>query len=68
MANDIATFFDAESGGAAAAESVKTHLVKFWDPRMRREIGRHVAAGGAGLLPTAQAAVKLLETGPVPHP
>lgn len=60
MANDISAFFDAESGGAAAADSVRTHLVKFWDPRMRREIAAHVAAGGAGLAPTAIAAVRLL--------
>jgi formate dehydrogenase subunit delta len=60
MANDIATFFDAESG-TMAAEGVRTHLTKFWEPRMRREIIAHVQAGGAGLLPTAREAVKLLK-------
>jgi len=60
MANDIAAFFDGESP-ETAAESVRSHLVKFWEPRMRREIAAHVAAGGAGLAPTAQEAVRLLK-------
>jgi formate dehydrogenase subunit delta len=61
MANDIAAFFDAESS-ETAAEGVRTHLVKFWEPRMRREIIAHVAAGGAGLVPTARQAVRLLQS------
>ncbi|MBC8026786.1 MAG: formate dehydrogenase subunit delta [Steroidobacteraceae bacterium] len=60
MANDIAAFFDTESR-ETAAEGVRTHLVKFWEPRMRREIIAHVAAGGAGLVPTAKEAVRLLK-------
>ena len=60
MANDIAAFFDAEADPTVAAEGVRTHLTKFWDPRMRREIVAHVAAGGAGLAPTARAAVDLI--------
>jgi formate dehydrogenase subunit delta len=60
MANDIAAFFDAESQDTAA-EGVRTHLSKFWEPRMRREIIAHVAAGGAGLVPTAQEAVRRLK-------
>ncbi len=61
MANDIAAFFDSEPDKAVAADGVRTHLRKFWDPRMRRQIIEHVAAGGAGLTATAQAAVRLLE-------
>ena len=61
MANDIAAFFDAETDKAVAAEGVRSHLARFWDPRMRREIMAHVAAGGAGLVPTARAAVALLK-------
>ena len=60
MANDIAAFFDAEADKAAAAEGVRFHLTRFWDPRMRREIIAHVDAGGAGLSPTARSAVTLL--------
>jgi formate dehydrogenase subunit delta len=61
MANDIAAFFDSEPDKKLAAEGVSTHMRKFWEPRMRRQIIEHVAAGGAGLTPTASAAVKLLQ-------
>jgi formate dehydrogenase subunit delta len=60
MANDIAAFFDSESADGAAAESVRLHLQKFWEPRMRREIIAHVEKGGAGLCATARAAVEKL--------
>ena len=62
MANDIAAFFDAEPDKAIAAEGVRVHLTRFWDPRMRREIVAHAQAGAAGLTPTAFAAVRLLES------
>jgi len=60
MANDIAAFFDAEPDKAIAAEGVRFHMTRFWDPRMRREILEHVGAGGVGMSPTAIAAVKML--------
>jgi formate dehydrogenase subunit delta len=60
MANDIAAFFDSESDKAVAAEGVRIHLQKFWDPRMRREIIEHVKQGGAGLTPTACSAIERL--------
>jgi formate dehydrogenase subunit delta len=58
MANDIAAFFDAEGDAASAVEGVRTHLSKFWEPRMRREIIAHVESGGAGLAATAKAAIR----------
>ena len=64
MANDIAAFFDSEPDKNVAAEGVRFHMSRFWDPRMRREIIAHVGAGGAGLTPTARHAVELLA---VPH-
>jgi formate dehydrogenase subunit delta len=64
MANDIAAFFDAEPDKAVAAEGVRFHLTRFWDPRMRREIIAHVGAGGAGLSPTARSAVEKLKGEP----
>jgi formate dehydrogenase subunit delta len=60
MANDIAAFFDSEPDKAVAAEGVRFHITRFWDPRMRREIIAHVEGGGAGLTATAEAAVRLL--------
>lgn len=60
MANDIAAFFDADAGRDAAAEGVRLHLTKFWEPRMRRQIVEYEEGGGEGLSPTARAAVRLL--------
>lgn len=59
MANDIAAFFDAEAG-PAASDSVRNHIAKFWEARMKREIIAHLQKGGAGLVPTARAAVEQL--------
>jgi formate dehydrogenase subunit delta len=61
MANDIAAFFDSDPDKNAAAENVRIHLVKFWEPRMRREIHAHVMNGGRGLGETAAAAVRRLQ-------
>jgi formate dehydrogenase subunit delta len=60
MANDIAAFFDSEDDKAVAAEGVRSHLSRYWDPRMRREIVAHLQVGGVGLSPTAGSAVTLL--------
>ena len=64
MANDIAAFFDSEPDKAIAADGVRSHLVRFWDPRMRREIIAHAEGGGAGLTGTAKSAVALLANSP----
>ena len=60
MANDIANFFDSEPDAQAAVEGVRFHISRYWEARMRREIRAHLASGGAGLSPTARAAVALL--------
>ncbi len=50
MANNIASFFEAEPDIAKGAKSVAEHLRNFWDPRMRRQILSHVdELQGAGL-------------------
>jgi formate dehydrogenase subunit delta len=59
MANQIGRAFHAE-GEAAAIAATADHLRKFWDPRMRRQIADHLAAGGEGLDPAARAAVAQL--------
>ncbi len=64
MANDIATFFDSEPDKALAAEGVRFHISRFWDPRMRREIVAHLQGGGAGLSDTAKSAVAMLTNSP----
>lgn len=60
MANDIGAFFDSEMGPGESPQGIALHLSRYWDPRMRGEIIRHAATGGAGLKPTALAAVNLL--------
>jgi formate dehydrogenase subunit delta len=60
MANDIAAFFAADPDPAAAADQVANHLKKFWEPRMREAIRRHVSEGGTGLSSIALQAVKML--------
>lgn len=55
MANQIATFFDSQPDDNAA-EEIANHLKLFWDPRMRAQLARYLAAGGAGLAPSVIAA------------
>jgi formate dehydrogenase subunit delta len=60
MANQISEFFQGVSPPQAAAD-VATHLTRYWEPRMRKQIiayceERH----GAGLTSTAIAAVQIL--------
>ena len=47
-------------GEARAVPQIANHIRMFWDPRMRRDIAAHVAAGGAGLEPLALAALATL--------
>ena len=60
MANDIGTFFRALPDRNQAAEGIAEHLRKFWDPRMRRQLTDYVTAGGKGLDPPVEAAVRSL--------
>ena len=55
MANQIAKFFAAQAGDAAAGTA--GHLKSFWDPQMRSEIIAWMAAGGDGLDPVSAEAV-----------
>jgi formate dehydrogenase subunit delta len=60
MANDIAAFFIKAADQGEAARSVATHLHRYWDPRMRRNIVEHAQSGGIGLSDVALEAVKIL--------
>jgi NADH-dependant formate dehydrogenase delta subunit FdsD. len=42
MANRIGDFYDAMPNREEALQEIATHLRKFWEPRMRREILAHV--------------------------
>ncbi len=59
MANQIGKFFKSQ-GEDAAVKGTAEHLRKFWDPRMRAAILRHLANGGDGLEPIARQAVEKL--------
>ena len=58
MANQIARNL-AIQGEDIAIEATADHIRKFWDPRMRAMIAKHVAAGGKGLDPIAARALEL---------
>ena len=60
MANDIAAFFAAEPDHDSAVNGIATHLRRYWEPRMRRQICAHLAAGGAGLSELARHAIAQL--------
>jgi formate dehydrogenase subunit delta len=47
MANDIAAFFEAEPDPAACSAGISGHIGRFWDPRMRRALFRHLDEQGA---------------------
>ena len=50
MANQIGTFFQSQPDRDEALEGLAQHLQKFWEPRMRQEFERVLAAGGEGEL------------------
>ena len=59
MANQIAAAFQHQEPDKAVSATYD-HLWHFWDPRMRRLITEHLAAGGEGLGDIARAAVERL--------
>ena len=58
MANQIEAFFRSEPDPEVAIEGITVHLWRFWEPRMRRQLIAHVAAGGEGLGDLAREAVR----------
>lgn len=58
MANRIGEFFDAMPDRDEAVEGVATHIHRFWEPRMRRELIAAIDAGQAqALVPLVREAV-----------
>ena len=55
MANQIATFFASQPGDDQALRTA-AHINDFWEPRMRRQLLSHLAAGGERLNPLVIAA------------
>ena len=59
MANQIADFFKPYAHDQAIA-GVQDHIVKFWSPVMRRDLGVHIEHGGEGLQPSVIEAFHLI--------
>jgi formate dehydrogenase subunit delta len=57
MINDISDFFNAESDKEVAAEGVKNHVLRAWEPRMREAIIDYNQKDGGDLSELAKAAV-----------
>jgi formate dehydrogenase subunit delta len=57
MANQIGRFFQSQKPETAVAE-IEDHLLKFWDPRMRRAILAQLADGSIELDPLVRQAVE----------
>ncbi len=50
MANRIGAFFEAMPEHEQAVMDVALHLKKFWEPRMRSALLKHVDESGAAML------------------
>ncbi|MFA5920491.1 MAG: formate dehydrogenase subunit delta [Methylococcaceae bacterium] len=61
MANDIGDFFNAESNKEIAAEGITKHILRSWDPRMRRDIIAYCQQDGTGLSDLVRTAISRLE-------
>lgn len=61
MANDIADFFRSQAEAQIAADSILTHILRYWEPRMRKKILLHFTQhNGEGLSELAHAAIAKL--------
>lgn len=59
MANDIGSFFGADPDHAAALDGIASHLKRFWEPRMRRDLLSWVDGhAGEGLSPVVLEAIR----------
>jgi formate dehydrogenase subunit delta len=66
MANQIEAFFRAEPDPEVAVAGIESHIKRFWEPRMRREIIEHCSRGGEGLGDLAKRAIQKLPPPPPP--
>ncbi|MGM4982593.1 formate dehydrogenase subunit delta [Rhizobium sp. 11_C7_N12_5] len=59
MANQIATFFKTQPA-SEAVNGVATHINKFWEPRMRRQLFELIDHGDSGFSPLVLEAAPLI--------
>ncbi len=57
MANQIGRFFQSQKQDTAVA-AIEDHILKFWDPRMRKAILARLAEGNIELDPLVRQAVE----------
>jgi formate dehydrogenase subunit delta len=57
MANQIGRFFQSQKQDTAVA-AIEDHILKFWDPRMRRAIMAQLASGSIELDPPVRQAIE----------
>ncbi len=60
MANDIGNFFNSEPDKDIAAEGIKNHILRSWDPRMRKAIIAYCQEDGSELSGLVKVAVTKL--------
>ncbi len=60
MVNDIADFFAPSAGAQQAPAEVASHLKRFWEPRMLRQIVEVWRGGHAEFSEVGRAAVALI--------
>jgi formate dehydrogenase subunit delta len=60
MANDIGNFFNSEPDKEIAVEGVKNHLLRSWDPRMRKAIIAYCQEDGSELSSLVKIAISKL--------
>jgi formate dehydrogenase subunit delta len=61
MANEISYFFEGDAGPDGAPAAVATHLRRYWEPRMRKDMLTHYDLNaGEGLEEVALKAVAIL--------
>jgi formate dehydrogenase subunit delta len=57
MANQIEANYRAEPDRILAIDSIGSHIKRFWDPRMRKQIVALCESGGEGLGDTVKQAI-----------
>ena len=60
MANEVAAFFARRRATPTRRRDVATHLRRYWDPRMRKQIIEYASRQGEDLAPLARAGIELL--------
>jgi len=67
MANQIGSFFEAYPDREFAVKEIAAHLRKFWEPRMRETMFRHLDEVKADLHPAVYEAFCRLQTADAAH-